>query len=111
MSKKRKQLKLGKLYFFDRRVKFFYLYKQILSRQHSANHVPDNVWKINIVKAPENNTALVLGLEEFFGKKYCKVFFSNTQKDFMIGYILLNEFEKLIKGKLEWVILRDIFQD
>lgn len=90
------------IYFVDRRFNSFTIFKRIKSRQTSANLQKTNVKYFHIPPEPESTTLMVSSHEIFFGKDYVKILAANT-KDVAIGYIILDDFLKLIKGYPKWI--------
>jgi hypothetical protein len=103
-KKPERKLRIGTFYFLDRRIKTFLLAKKVLSRQRSANRLPGNVVVFRIKGAPENNVLMVASHEKFFGKEYAKVMVGNTENS-VVGYVLVSELKRLIRGNLKWVSL------
>lgn len=101
-KKLKKKLQIGVIYFLDRRIKSFKALKTVPSRQTSLNYSNGNVSVFNINGAPENNIVMVVAHDRFFGKEYSKIIASN-KSDVVIGYILISDLQKIIKGKLKWV--------
>lgn len=105
-KKPEKRLQIGALYFVDRRIKTIQILRRVLSRQRSINYSFENVCVFSVKKAPENNVVTVASHENFFGKNYSKIMIGNSQ-DFMIGYILVSELEKIVQGKLKWIVVSE----
>lgn len=105
-KKPMRKLQTGVVYFVDRRFTSFTLFKKIKSRQTSANLQKTNVKYFHIPPEPELTTFMVSSHETFFGRDYVKILAANT-KDVAIGYIILDEFLKLIKGYPKWISQQD----
>lgn len=97
-KKATKQPKIGVLYFADRRLAAFTLFRDVLSRQNSANNTKENLRWFKIEPAPTVTTLMIIEQRNLFGRAYVKVLATNINDSF-IGFISLKEFLHLIRCK------------
>jgi hypothetical protein len=100
-----KKLKVGEIYFADRRFYSFMVFRKILSRQQSKNFTNENAKAFPVRAAPITTTLLVSSHDTFFGRDYVKVLVANSDQEMTLGYMELEEFLKVICGKPTWVIV------
>jgi hypothetical protein len=108
MGRRRKlerQLRIGALYFVDRRIKKFQVFRRVLSRQNSVNMSKDNLSVFRVGSLPEETTIMVVSHETFYGKDYSKIIVGSNSNS-TIGYILISSLKKLVRGKLKWRSLK-----
>lgn len=106
-----KKLKIGELYFFDHRHQKSYLelLKKVISRQDSRNSKFENILSIPLIEEetnvfpPNKLTCSMMVLEEaeYFGNTWVKVL-ATTPKEFKVGWIKLQEFSRIISGRLRY---------
>ncbi len=106
-KKPTKTLEIGAVYFVDRRVASFLLLRKVISRQQSKNvDLKHNATLFRVLPSPTTTSLIVSEHVTYFGKQYAKVLASNSKQDMFIGYILISQLGKIIRGKLKWVVFR-----
>lgn len=106
-KKRAMRLRLGALYFLDRRIRSFFVLKKIVSRQLSSNLNAENILAFKVPGAPITTTLIVASHETFFGKEYSKILVGSGNRDLLMGYISVSTLSKIVRGKLKWVIDSD----
>ena len=101
------RLRLGTLYFLDRRIKSFFVLKKVVSRQLSLNLEPENLSVFQVPRAPLITTLVVASHETFFGKEYSKILVGSENQETLIGYVLVSSLSKIVRGKLKWATDHD----
>jgi len=111
MGRKKKRVKkllLNSFYVVDRRIPSFIVYRTIISRQNSRNkNLENNTVIFEVCPAPALTTLLVVAHLVMFGKDYAKVIASSKTGKVVIGYILLVELKRIVKGRLKWEEIKE----
>lgn len=95
-------LRPGVVYLADRRIDAILVYRTIPSRQKSRCNINDNTRWFEFRATPVVTTMMVSKQETMFGKDYVKVLISNSDQEFALGYVLVDEFLKCVRGKPTW---------